>query len=172
MTAVDALQTTLAAEHAAVYVYGALGGRTSAVGDSRALRRRRRRLRRPTAAWRDLLTRRLADARRRADAAAAATYELPPPTPTATGVAARGARPRAAPAPRRTPTLVAETVDDERRWAIGRSPDSGPRARSGDARGVPRAGRAAAETAGARDLAPRNARYPRRRDVRGPVAVP
>ncbi len=30
MTATDALQTTLAAEHAAVYVYGVLGGRTSA----------------------------------------------------------------------------------------------------------------------------------------------
>ena len=29
MTAVDALQTTLAGEHAAVYLYGALGGRTS-----------------------------------------------------------------------------------------------------------------------------------------------
>lgn len=28
MTATDALQTTLAAEHAAVYVYGVLGGRT------------------------------------------------------------------------------------------------------------------------------------------------
>jgi len=30
MTELDALQTTLAGEHAAVYVYGALGGRTSA----------------------------------------------------------------------------------------------------------------------------------------------
>ena len=29
MAELDALQTTLAAEHAAVYVYGALGGRTS-----------------------------------------------------------------------------------------------------------------------------------------------
>ena len=31
MTTLDALQTTLAAEHAAVYVYGVLGGRTSVV---------------------------------------------------------------------------------------------------------------------------------------------
>lgn len=30
MTPIEALQTTLAGEHAAVYVYGALGGRTSA----------------------------------------------------------------------------------------------------------------------------------------------
>ncbi len=29
MSETDALQTTLAAEHAAVYVYGVLGGRTS-----------------------------------------------------------------------------------------------------------------------------------------------
>ena len=58
--AVEALQTALAAEHAALYVYGFLGARTSEsgqplvfaeVGDAYAVHR----------AWRDLLTRRLLD---------------------------------------------------------------------------------------------------------------
>ena len=85
MTAVDALQTALAAEHAAVYVYGALGARTSEsaspllfaeVADAYATHR----------AWRDLLVRRLADAGAQ-PTPAAAIYELPPPTPTAAAVA-------------------------------------------------------------------------------------
>ena len=36
MTPAQALQTTLAGEHAAVYVYGVLGGRVSALGAARA----------------------------------------------------------------------------------------------------------------------------------------
>ena len=34
MTELEALQTTLAAEHAAVYVYGLLGSRTSQAGEA------------------------------------------------------------------------------------------------------------------------------------------
>ena len=42
MSAVDALQTALAGEHAAVYVYGTLGGRDLAVDGTRPVRRRPR----------------------------------------------------------------------------------------------------------------------------------
>ena len=43
MSELEALQTTLAAEHAAVFVYGALGGRTSRDGDARCCTTRSRR---------------------------------------------------------------------------------------------------------------------------------
>ena len=46
MTPLDALQTTLAAEHAAVYVYGVLGARTSPAAEP-SLFAAARRLRRP-----------------------------------------------------------------------------------------------------------------------------
>ena len=75
MTPVDALQTALAAEHAALYVYGALGARTSQsatpvlfaeVSDAYSTHR----------AWRDLLTSRLVDEGAE-PTPAAPTYELP-----------------------------------------------------------------------------------------------
>jgi hypothetical protein len=115
MTAVDALQTALAAEHAAVYVYGALGARTSEsaspvlfaeVADAYATHR----------AWRDLLTRRVTDAGAQ-PTPAAATYELPPPTPTAAGVA-RAALDLELACARTYAYVVAQTVDDDRRWAL------------------------------------------------------
>lgn len=75
MTEVDALQTTLAAEHAAVFVLGALGGRTSrsatpdlfdAVSSAYAAHRARR----------DTLTREIRDLGA-TPVAAEAAYELP-----------------------------------------------------------------------------------------------
>ncbi len=115
MTAVDALQTALAAEHAAVYVYGALGARTSEsaspllfaeVADAYATHR----------AWRDQLTRRLTDAGAQ-PTPAAAIYELPPPTPTAAAVA-RAALDLELACARTYAYVVAETVADDRRWAL------------------------------------------------------
>lgn len=113
--AVHALQTTLAAEHAAVYVYGVLGGRTSqsatpalfaAVSSGYAAHRARR----------DHLVGEITDAG--ADPAAAeAAYDVP------TGLD-RPARIKAtALATERSCAttyawLVANTVADERRWAI------------------------------------------------------
>jgi hypothetical protein len=116
VTAVDALQAALAAEHAALYVYGALGARTSESGtpvlfgeisDGYATHR----------AWRDLLTRRLVD-QGAAPTPAAATYELPAPTTTAAGVA------RAALVVERACAatyayVVASTIAADRRWAVG-----------------------------------------------------
>jgi hypothetical protein len=115
MTAVDALQTALAAEHAAVYVYGALGARTSESASPQlfaevadAYRTHR--------AWRDLLTRRLADAGAQ-PTPAAAVYELPPPTPTAAAVA-RAALDLELACARTYAYVVAETVEEDRRWAL------------------------------------------------------
>jgi sirohydrochlorin ferrochelatase len=115
MTTLDALQTALAAEHAAVYVYGALGARTSEsaspvlfaeVADAYGTHR----------AWRDLLTRRLVDAGAE-PTPAAATYDLPPATPTAAAVA-RAALDLELACARTYAYVVAETVDDDRRWAV------------------------------------------------------
>ena len=50
MTPLEALQPTLAGEHAAVYVYGVLGGRVSQPRRSRRWRRGSRRPTPPTAA--------------------------------------------------------------------------------------------------------------------------
>jgi hypothetical protein len=110
MTPVDALQTALAAEHAALYVYGALGARTSQsatpalfaeVSDAYAAHR----------AWRDLLTSRLVDEGAE-PTPAAPTYELP------TGVARA-----AVVVEERCATtyayVVANTAGADRTWAIG-----------------------------------------------------
>ncbi len=116
MTPVDALQTALAAEHAALYVYGALGARTSESGtpvlfaqvaDAYATHR----------AWRDLLTSRLVDEGAE-PTPAAATYELPDTAPTPAGVA------RAAIEIERRCAdtyafVVANTAEQDRTWAIG-----------------------------------------------------
>lgn len=115
MSELDALQTTLAAEHAAVYVLGVLGGRTSrsatpdlydAVSAAYAAHRSRR----------DLLTREVADLGGDPVAAEPA-YDVPRRLDTPDQVARAGLD-----LERRCATtyayLVANTVDHRRRWAI------------------------------------------------------
>ena len=113
---VEALQTALAAEHAALYVYGVLGARTSesrqgpvfaVVTDAYATHR----------AWRDLLTRRLLDEGAE-PTPAAPTYEIPTTRPTAAGVvrAAAELEERCA---QTYAYVVANTTGDDRHWAIG-----------------------------------------------------
>lgn len=108
---VEALQTALAAEHAAVYVYGFLGARTSESGqplvfaevaDAYATHR----------AWRDLLIRRLLDEGAE-PVPAAPTYELP--TVLAVTRAAAELEARCADT---YAYVVANTAGDDRRWGI------------------------------------------------------
>ncbi len=114
MTAVDALQTTLAGEHAAVYLYGAFGGRTSqaaapalyaALRDAYAAHR----------AQRDQLTLALRDLG--VDPVAAEVAYETPVLATASDVAAAAAdlEDRCAST---YAALVAETVGDQRRWGV------------------------------------------------------
>lgn len=115
MSELDALQTTLAAEHAAVFVYGALGGRTSqsatpalfdAVSAAYTAHRARR----------DLLIRTIVDLEAEPVAAEPA-YELPSPLDTPRQVeAAALAVERSAAAT--YAYLVAHTVEEQRRIAI------------------------------------------------------
>jgi len=113
---VEALQTALAAEHAAIYVYGALGARTSEsaqaplfaqVADAYATHR----------AWRDHLSRRLVD-EGAVPTPAAPTYELPNTPPTAIGVV-RAARNLEADCAETYAYVVANTAGQDRRWAVG-----------------------------------------------------
>jgi hypothetical protein len=115
VTAVDALQTTLAAEHAAVYVYGALGGRTSqsatpdlfaAVQAAYAAHRARR----------DLLTRELTELDVEPVAAEAA-YELPGGLDQPDGIAHAGLELERSCAETYA-YLVASTEAERRRWAV------------------------------------------------------
>jgi rubrerythrin len=115
MTPVDALQTALAAEHAALYVYGALGARTSQsatpvlfaeVSDAYTTHR----------AWRDLLTSRLVDAGAE-PTPAAPTYELPATAPTPRGVA-RAAVEVEERCAATYAYVVANTTGADRTWAI------------------------------------------------------
>ena len=112
---VEALQTALAAEHAALYVYGFLGARTSESGtpvvfeqvaDAYATHR----------AWRDHLTRRLVDEGAE-PTPAAPTYQLPtsPATPAGVVRAARDLESRCA---ETYAYVVANTAGVDRRWAI------------------------------------------------------
>jgi hypothetical protein len=115
MTTLEALQATLAAEHAAVFVYGALGGRTSrsaapelfaGVSSAYAAHRSRR----------DQLTAEIVDGGD-SPVAAEAAYELPHPllTPDQVNRAALDVERACA----TTYTyLVANTAADRRRWAI------------------------------------------------------
>ena len=115
MTTIEALQTTLAAEHAAVYVYAALGGRTSRSGDTRPLRRRLVRLRRAPSAPRP--AERRPRGRGRDPVAAEAAYDLPTPllTPDQVSRAALDVERSCATT---YAYLVANTAADQRRWAI------------------------------------------------------
>lgn len=116
MTALDALQTALAAEHAALHLYGVYGARTSrsaepALYDAVSSGYREHRARR------DQLRLRIAD--EGADpVAAAATYDVPPGLTGARRIS------RAALATERAcaetyAALVARTVGSQRRWAAG-----------------------------------------------------
>ena len=116
MTETDALQTTLAAEHAAVYVYGVLGGRTSRSANpelfdtvSAAYHAHRAR--------RDHLVREITDAGAEPVAAEAA-YDVPQPLETPAQVERAGLALERSCATTYA-YLVANTVDDRRRWAIG-----------------------------------------------------
>ncbi|WP_408899038.1 DUF4439 domain-containing protein [Nocardioides sp. R1-1] len=113
--AVAALQTTLAAEHAAVFVYGALGGQTSqsgspalyaAVTSAYAVHRARR----------DQLTARVRTVGA-VPVAAEPGYALPDDLGTPAGVAAR-ARALEESAAATYAYLVASTTADDRAWAI------------------------------------------------------
>lgn len=124
MTELDVLQETLAAEHAAVYVYGVLGGQTSqsaqpalftAVGAAYTTHRGRR----------DVLTRAVADLGGDPTAAAAA-YDVPArlDTPAAVMRVARGVEDACAST---YATLVAGTTQTRRRWAVSALEDAAVR---------------------------------------------
>ena len=115
VVAVDALQSALAAEHAALYVYGVLGARTSEselpvvfgeLTDAYATHR----------AWRDLLSRRILDEGAEPVAAEPA-YELPDTPPTLRGVS-RAARELEAGCSETYAYVVANTAGADRRWAV------------------------------------------------------
>jgi hypothetical protein len=125
VSTVDALQATVAAEDAALYLFGVLGGRTSAsaapalyaaVRDAYATHRERR----------DALTATLRGLGVRPVAAEPA-YELPGPAGTAQEIAAVGllVEQRCAAT---YADLVANAVGDQRRWAIAALTDAALRA--------------------------------------------
>ena len=109
---VEALQTALAAEHAALYVYGVLGARTSESGTP-ALFAEVTGAYATHRAQRDVLTRRLLDEGAE-PTPASPTYELPT-TPTAVGVARAAADSAAGCA---ETYVVANTAGADRRWAV------------------------------------------------------
>ena len=115
MTEIDALQTTLAAEHAAVFLYGVLGGRTlrsetpalfDAISAAYAAHRARR----------DHLVREITDLGAEPVAAEAA-YDVPQPLQTPKQVERAGLELERSCAATYA-YLVASTVDGRRRWAI------------------------------------------------------
>lgn len=115
MSDLDALQTTLAAEHAAVWLYGLLGGRTSASATPELYRSM-------TTAYaahrgqRDQLVLMLTD-RGATPVAAEPAYELTGPVDGPARVAAEALETEQACATTYA-WLVANTVAEERRWAI------------------------------------------------------
>lgn len=121
MTTVDALQATLAAEHAAVWLYGVLGAQTSASSEA-ALHTELTRAYTVHRSRRDDLSRTLRDLAQEPVAAAAA-YETPAPIRSpgqrrsaATEIEDRCATTYAA--------LVANSVDAQRAWAIAALTDA------------------------------------------------
>jgi uncharacterized protein DUF4439 len=115
MTTLDALQETLADEHAAVWLYGVFGGRTSqaATPDLYAMLRQAYDVHRGR---RDQLARTVRDLGAEPVAAAVA-YELPSPLQSTGDIrsAALVTERRCAAA---YASLVAQSVGDQRRWAI------------------------------------------------------
>lgn len=124
MSTVDALQRTLAAEHAAVWIYGLLGGRTSrsAAPDLYARIEEAYLVHR---ARRDELGDALA-ALGEVPVAAGATYESPGRTDTAARVVA-AARAVEHACTETYAALVAESVGDHRRWAVAALADAAVR---------------------------------------------
>jgi len=115
VTGVDALQHTLAAEHAAIFVLGALGGR-SATLPSPDLRTAL------TAAYDDHLERRnhlraVLAAAGETPVAAEPAYRLPAPLSTSDQIAAEALRVQRA-CVETYAALVAATTGTERRWAL------------------------------------------------------
>lgn len=115
MSEVKALQATLAAEHAAVFVYGALGAQTSqsasptlftAITNAYVLHQERR----------DALVAMIEDAGAEPRAAEAG-YDLPADLSTTTAVTARALRLEKAAAATYA-YLVASTRDDVRAWGV------------------------------------------------------
>ena len=125
MTQLDALQTALAAEHAAVFVYGALGGQTSQSAN-------------PTL-YAEITGAYLAHQHRRDELVAVITdagrepvpaepgYALPPDLSTAEAVAERALRLERSCAATYA-YVVGSTTDGHRRWAIGALLDAAVRA--------------------------------------------
>ncbi|HEU4811439.1 MAG TPA: ferritin-like domain-containing protein [Nocardioides sp.] len=124
MTTLDAVQTTLAAEHAAVYVYAALGGQTSrtgspvlfaAISSAYATHRARR----------DRLVQEVSDLGG-SPVAAEPAYELPQRLGTVTGVN-RAALDLERACAETYASLVANTAGSARRWAIAALTDAAVR---------------------------------------------
>lgn len=115
MSMLHALQATLAGEHAAVYVYGALGGRTSESA-SPALYAALRRGYDVHRAQRDQLSRTVLDLGS-VPVAAAVSYQVTGALGTQLGVqrAALALEGRCAAA---YASLVAQSAGDQRRWAL------------------------------------------------------
>lgn len=115
MTATDALQRTLAAEHAAIFVLGALGGRASTLTDP-ALREALDTAYDVHVSRRDQL-RGLVAAVGADPVAAEPAYRLPTPLLTAPQIEAEALRVERACATTYAAT-VAETAGADRRWAV------------------------------------------------------
>jgi hypothetical protein len=111
----EALQATLAAEHAAVHVYGVVGGRLASV-DNPALADRFRAAYETHRARRDWLRSRLAD-RGAVPTPAALGYSVPARgrDPVELAGIARGAEERCSAV---YAQLVASTTGEDRRWAV------------------------------------------------------
>ncbi|MBV9831892.1 MAG: ferritin-like domain-containing protein [Marmoricola sp.] len=116
MTPVEALQKTLAAEHAAVFLYGVLGARTSGSQD-RALLGHLQRTFADHRAQRDALTV-LVSAHDADPVPSLVDYALPGPVSTPAQVVAT-ARTIEQRVTRTYGELVASTAGTDRRWAIG-----------------------------------------------------
>ncbi len=115
-TGVESLQQTLAAEHAAIYVLAALGGRASSLPPPSPLRAALDAAYDAHVARRDEL-RSMISAAGDDPVAAETAYRLPRPLTSRTQIAAEALRVERA-CVTTYAALVAATVDAERRWAI------------------------------------------------------
>lgn len=127
MSRLEALQTTLAGEHAALYVYGLLGGRTSRT-DSPRLYDQLQAAYAHHRSRRDHLAGLLAD-EGATPTPAAGGYATPPGIETARGVQAAALAVEEACAATYA-YLVAETTQAERQWAVGALTDAAVRSLS------------------------------------------
>lgn len=125
MSEVEALQTTLAAEHAAVYVYGALGAQTSRSAQPLVFAA----LSEAYAAHRDRRDQLVADLQGldAVPAAAAPAYDLPADLASVSAVTARAVELEEACAATYA-FLVGSTTGGRRRWAVTALTDAAVRA--------------------------------------------